>query len=342
MEGPDPPAGASRPCQNVQMTEDDGGYQHHLPTRTGSGERRTRLVTALTFAMMVVELVVGSLTGSMALTADGWHMATHAGALALAAFAYWFARTQTGSGRFSFGTGKVSALAGYTNAVALALVALVMAVESVRRLWQPVEIQFGEAIPIALLGLGVNVVSALVLDPAAAAAAHAHEHHEDTKQASPKGDHDSRHAHHHHDHNLRAAYFHVLADALTSVFALVALILGRWLGWTWLDPLMGVIGGAVILRWGYTLCRDSSRQLLDAVPSTEMAEGIRRTLEDREGATVRDMHLWEVAPGRHGCIVVLATAPGDPRDTAAYRRLILAMAPLAHLTVEIHHKAPVS
>jgi cation diffusion facilitator family transporter len=320
------------------MTEDDGGYQHHLPTRTGSGERRTRLVTGLTFAMMVVELVVGSLTGSMALTADGWHMATHAGALGLAAFAYWFARTQTGSGRFSFGTGKVSALAGYTNAVALALVALVMAVESVRRLWQPVDIQFGEAIPIALLGLAVNVVSALVLDPAAAAAAHAHEHH-DEHHHSPGTGPAPHHPHHHHDHNLRAAYFHVLADALTSVLALVALILGRWLGWTWLDPTMGLVGGAVILRWGYTLCRDSARQLLDAVPSAEMAEGIRRTLEDREGATVRDMHLWEVAPGRHGCIVVLVTAPGDGRDTAAYRRLILGMAPLAHLTVEIHHKA---
>jgi cation diffusion facilitator family transporter len=313
------------------MTEDDGAYQHHLPARAGKSEKRTRIVTLLTFAMMVVELVVGSVTGSMALTADGWHMATHAGALGLAAFAYWFARKQTTTGRFSFGTGKVPALAGYTNAVALGLVAVAMAVESVRRLASPVAIRFGEAIPIALVGLLINIVSVALLNPGDEGHEHAEHGHE----------HGQQHGHsHQHDHNLKAAYFHVLADALTSVLALVALVLGLWRGWTWLDPAMGLVGGVVILRWGVGLCRDSARQLLDIVPSAAITEAIRTRLEKGEGAKVCDLHLWEIAPGRQGCIVVLLTAVDDRRDTAAYRRIILTTAPLAHLTVELHRPSP--
>lgn len=285
-------------------------------------ERRTRWVVALTAAMMIAELVVGTMTQSLALTADGWHMATHAGALGGAALAYWFARTRATLRSFTFGTGKITALAGYTNALVLALVAVLIMIEAGSRLLHPVAVDFAEALPVAVLGLLVNLFSVKLLDV-------------DAERFSPQ--HGSRGR----DHNLRAAYFHVLADTLTSVLAIAALIGGRYAGLVFLDPLMAIIGGLVILRWSVGLCRGSARQLLDMISSDEIARAIRQQVESLDDARVIDLHLWELGSGRLGCIAsVMASIP---RPVAEYREAVLTVAPIEHLTVEVercpHHEA---
>ncbi len=302
-------------------------HSHDHGAAAASHEKRTRWVVALTLAMMVAELVVGYATNSLALTADGWHMATHAGALGMAAFAYWFARKQARSSTFSFGTGKVHALAGYTSAVVLALVALLMVVESVGRLFRPESIAFSEALPIAVLGLVVNLVSAKLL--------HSEEHHPDPTGHDHDHDHGHDEAHHAHDHNLRAAYFHVLADALTSVLAILALLGGRFLGWTFLDAAMGIVGGLVIARWSYGLCRQAAKQLLDVVPSMVLAQRIRERIESTfAGASVVDLHLWDIGPRARACIVSVAAA--NPQAPAVYRGALEAIVSLEHVTVEVH------
>jgi cation diffusion facilitator family transporter len=292
-------------------------------------ERGTRLVVGLTFAMMAVELVVGYWSGSMALTADGWHMGTHAGALGLTALAYWFARTRSAHRAFSFGTGKVHALGGYTSALILGAVALSMLYESVARLIQPAPIRYREALPIAVLGLVVNLVSWKLLSHGqaggAAHAGHDHDH-----------DHDHDHADHSHDHGHRAAVMHVLADALTSVLAIGALALGLWMGWGFLEPLTGIVGGAVVLKWAVGLSRAAARQLLDATASEKLEVELRSLLEGIDDVRVCDIHSWEVGPGRRACIVSLITA--SPREPAYYRQRILAQLPLAHLNIEVNSR----
>jgi cation diffusion facilitator family transporter len=285
-------------------------------------ERGTRLVVALTFVMMVVELAVGYWSGSMALTADGWHMGTHVGALGLTALAYWFARTRSAHRAFSFGTGKVHALGGYTSALILGAVALSMLYESVTRLASPSPIRFREALPIAILGLVVNLASWRLLSAGHGADHHEHEHHAG--------------GHHHHDHGHRAAVMHVVADALTSVLAIVALGLGLGMGWAFLDPLMGVVGGVVVLKWSVSLCRAAARQLLDATASEKLESSLRALLEGIDDVRVCDIHSWEVGPGRRACIVSLISA--TPRETAYYRERILAVIPLAHLNIEVNRR----
>jgi cation diffusion facilitator family transporter len=347
-------------------------HHHDFGVIAEKGERRTRWVVGLTLATMIVELVTGYVTGSMALTADGWHMATHAGALGLALFAYWFARTRARSAAFSFGTGKVYALAGYTSGVALGMIALWMAIESAVRMFEPHAVHFGEALPVAIIGLAVNLVSAVLLGhghdhgPGAHAGTHgghthahgrdAHMHGEHTRSDEPHvhvhephadEPHVHGHAGHSHehdrhdqphsrvtDHNLRAAYLHVIADALTSVLAIVALLAGEYAGIWWLDPAMGFLGGALIARWSIGLCRDASRQLLDVVPTDGLVTRIESRLERLDDVKVADLHLWELAPGKRGCIVSLVSA--QPREVEYYRREILAVVELAHLTVEVH------
>jgi cation diffusion facilitator family transporter len=274
-------------------------------------ERRTRWVVGLTAAMMVVELVAGTLTQSLALVADGWHMATHAGALGLAALAYWFARTRAQAESFTFGTGKVNALAGYTNAILLAFIAVLMLLEAGKRLLQPVEIHFAEALPVAVLGLGVNLVSMKLLEP------------------------EKHHGHHRgaDDHNLRSAYTHVLADVLTSVLAIAALLGGQYAGLVFLDPLMAIVGSLIILRWSVSLCSGSARQLLDIVDSSQVTAAIRQAVEALDDTRIVDLHMWEIAPGHRGCIASLITS--TPRPLDAYRTAILAVAPVEHLTVEV-------
>lgn len=295
---------------------------HEIFPSVDRHEQRTRWVVALTGSMMIVELVVGTLTNSLALTADGWHMATHAGALGVAALAYWFARTRAQVKSFTFGTGKVNALAGYTNALILALIALLIMIEAGSRLFHPASVNFIEALPVAVLGLVVNLLSVKLLD---------------LDEDHPEGE---RHSGSH-DHNLRSAYFHVLADTLTSVLAIIALLGGYYAGFLFLDPLMAIVGSVVILHWSVGLCRGSARQLLDVVSSERVTQTIRTQVESLVDARVMDLHLWELGPGRLGCIVsVMASAP---RPVAEYRAAILAAVPIEHLTVEVercpHHEA---
>lgn len=296
----------------------------HAPPAATKGEGRTRAVVALTAVMMVVELVVGWWTHSLALLADGWHMGTHVGALGISAVAYWYARTRAGQTEFAFGTGKVYALAGYTSAGLLIAVAIGVIIESVSRLVNPEVVGFAEAFPVAVLGLVVNLVSAWLLD-----VDHDHDH-------SHSHDHDHDHEHHH-DHNLRAAYLHVVADALTSVLAIVALLAGRYLEWRWVDPLVAVFGALVILKWGAGLIRECGRQLIDLDPSKAHREKVKTALEGLEGTSVVDLHLWRVGPKQLVCLVSVASAA--PRPLEEYKQAVLKAAPVDHLTVEICTRA---
>ncbi|MBA4806859.1 CDF family Co(II)/Ni(II) efflux transporter DmeF [Brevundimonas sp.] len=284
--------------------------------------RRTLIVVILTAVMMVGEIVAGVLTGSMALLADGIHMLTHAGALGVAALAYAYARRHAHDRRYSFGTGKVGDLAGFASALVLGLFAIGIGVESVRRLFEPTSVLFGEAAIVAVIGLAVNVVSALLLS-----GGHHHGHHH--------GDHD----HHHHDHghghggdnNLRSAYLHVLADALTSVLAIIALLSGRYLGWTWLDPIMGLVGAAVIAKWSWGLMRDTAAVLLDRTDE-HVAEETREAIETPGDAAIRDLHIWRIGPDAHAAIISVS-ATGVTLD--ALRARLVPVHELKHVTIEI-------
>jgi len=292
-------------------------------------ERRTWFVVALTVAMMVAEIVGGGIYGSMAVVADGWHMATHAGALTIAALAYRFARRHARDPRFTFGTGKVGELAAFTSAVVLALVALAIAYEAVMRLYAPVAIDFTEATWLAVVGLGVNLVSAWLLFDSD----HHHAHHDDEHEHDHEHDHAHGHHHHAHDSNIRAAYVHVLADALTSVLAIAALLTGRFFGWVFMDPLMALVGVAVILSWSVGLTRSAGAVLLDMVPDRRLAGTIRKRLEI-DGDRVSDLHLWRLGPGHVGLIV--AVVSDRPQAPAAYKRRLDGVAGLSHVTVEVH------
>lgn len=328
-------------------THDLSAHAHHTDEGVfnRSGERRTLYVVLLTAVMMVGELVVGFLTGSVALKADGWHMGTHVGALGLTLVAYWYARKHAGSDTFSFGTGKVYALAGFTSGVVLVIVALWLAVEGIEKLVEHPSVNYDEALPIAALGLVVNLVSAYLLGTGHHYG-HGHSHGHDHDH-SHGHDHDHGHSHGHEhngkktlpeagtiDFNLRAAYIHIIADALTSVLAILALALGKWANLWFLDPMMGLVGGVVITAWSITLCRQASRQLLDVVSSPRHEELVRKQLETIDDVKVADLHVWELGPGRRSCIVSVVTA--TPRDVAYYRDAVLAALPVAHLTIEIH------
>lgn len=272
-------------------------------------ERRVWWVIALTAGMMAVEIVAGHLYGSMALVADGWHMSTHAGAMLITALAYGYARRHARNPRFTFGTGKLGELAGFASAIVLALIALIIGWESVTRLVDPVPIRFDQAIAIAVVGLLVNLASAWLL----------------------KDDHGHSHGHGH-DNNLRSAYIHVLADAMTSVLAIAALLLGRSYGWLWADPAMGVVGALVIARWSWGLIRDAGTVLLDAAPqSGRMRRDIERALDAGDGK-IADLHVWQIGPGHYAAIVSLVTR--HPRDSAFYKAKLAHIAGLSHLTVE--------
>ena len=291
-------------------------------------ERRTWFVIALTATMMVVEIVAGTVYGSMALVADGWHMSTHAAAMLISALAYFYARRHAHNPRFTFGTGKLGDLAGFASAIILALIALLIGWESFWRLANPIPIDFGQAIAVAVIGLIVNLASAWLLKDD-------HHHHHGHHHHDHHGHHD--HGHHHHagrrDNNLRAAYLHVLADALTSVLAIAALLAGSAYGWLWLDPLMGLVGALVIARWSWGLIRDAGAILLDVVPEGEdLPAEIREALEG-EGDRITDLHVWQVGPGHHAAIVSLATpAPKAPSD---YKERLSHLRELSHVTVEV-------
>lgn len=288
-------------------------------------ERRTWLVVGLTAVMMVAEIVAGSLFGSMALFADGWHMSTHAAALAISAFAYRFARKHATDARFSFGTGKIGELAAFASAIILGLVAVFIVYESLGRLLAPVAIRFDEALIVAGIGLVVNLVSAWLLFDGAD-----HHHHHDHDDAAG-------HHHHGHDSNIRAAYLHVVADALTSVLAIVALLAGRFYGWMWLDPVIGIVGALVIARWSVGLLRSAGSVLLDMEPQNGLAAGIRKRLEV-EGDRVADLHLWQLGPGHMGVIVCIVS--DHPKAPEVYKTRLAGLDGLSHMTVEVQACAP--
>ena len=287
-------------------------------------ERRTWAVVGLTAAMMVAGIAGGTIFGSMALLADGWHMSTHAGALAIAAGAYRYARRHARDPRFAFGTGKLGDLAGFTSAIVLAMVSLGIGYESIVRLFQPVTIHYGEAVAIAVVGLAVNLLSARLLWDD-----HHHDHHHDHHD----DDHDDGHDHHHQDHNLRAAYWHVLADALTSVLAIAGLLAAWAYGWTWLDPAIGIVGALVIARWSWSLIRASGAVLLDAAPNASLEKAIRARLEQDEDR-IADLHVWRLGPGHHGAIVSLVS--DAPQTVETYKARLRDIANLSHITVEVH------
>jgi cation diffusion facilitator family transporter len=290
-------------------------HRHALFVPNPRGERNSRIVTVLTAVMMIVEIAGGVIYGSMALLADGWHMGTHVAALGITVFAYRYARRHADNPLYSFGTGKIGVLGGFGSAVALAVVSMMMAGESISRFLHPIAIRFDEAIVVAVIGLVVNLFSAYLLQDQ-------HEH-------------DRLHAHaHQHDHNLRAAYLHVLADALTSVLAIVALILGREFGWTWIDPVMGVVGALIILRWSYGLLRDTSAILLDGAVPLETVASIRAIIEEQDDNRVDDLHVWCVSPNQMAGVLSITTS--SPKPAAYYQSLLTEIEFLTHLTIEVH------
>jgi cation diffusion facilitator family transporter len=301
-------------------------------------ERRTWIVIAICGAMMVAEIGGGALFGSMALIADGLHMSTHAGALLIAALAYAYARRHARDATFTFGTGKFGDLAGYTSAVALAMIALLIGVESVERLFRPVHIHFNQAIPVAVLGLGVNLLSAWLLRDD-----HEHHHHHaDDHEHDHAHDHEhdhahdhAHHAHHVHDRrdlNLRAAYVHVLADAAVSVAAITGLVAGRQLGWVWMDPVMGIVGAIVIANWSWGLLGAAGAVLLDRRASESLAGAIAERLETG-GDRISDLHLWRVGPGHNAAIISLVTHA--PQLPGVYKARLAHLPGLSHVTVEV-------
>ena len=290
-------------------------HPHNFTPVNPANERKTLSVVLLTAAMMGLEIAAGALFGSMALLADGWHMGTHAAALGITLFAYRFARRQTNNPRFTFGTGKISVLGGYTSAVVLLVVALLMGIEAIGRLVSPQPIRFSEAIVVAVVGLGVNLLSVWLLGT------NHHPHEQD----------DLDHAHE--DHNLKAAYLHVLADALTSVLAIIALVAGSFLGWVWLDAVMGLVGGLVITRWALGLLLETGHVLLDGQASEARVTKVRALLEADADNRVADLHVWQVSERDAAAIISIVTH--YPRPADHYRSLLTSLPELAHVTIEV-------
>lgn len=287
-------------------------HHHQFSAHNHHGEKRTFYVLWLTLITMIIEITAGSVYGSMALLADGWHMGTHAAAFGITLFAYRYAKKYENSSRFSFGTGKVSVLGGYTSAIALGIVALLMFVESANRLFNPHDIQFNEAILVAFIGLVVNLASMFLL-----------------------GDHHSEHSHdhnHHHDHNLRAAYLHVLADTLTSVLAVVALLLGKFYGWNWLDAIMGMVGALVISKWTYNLLRQTSPILLDESIEKEYREQV--LIELSRYGEVSDLHIWKIS-GHHYSAALTITL-NNTSSVDEIKQKLSRFDRINHLTLEAH------
>jgi cation diffusion facilitator family transporter len=324
-------------------------------------ERRVWLVIALTATMMVAEIAAGNLYGSMALVADGWHMSTHAGAMLITALAYLYARRQARNPRFTFGTGKLGDLAGFASAIVLALIALLIGWESLLRLANPVQISFSQAIAVAVVGLAVNLISAFLLKDDHQHAGHSHGGHSHGSHAHGAHSHDAHshgaeaphahghdhaghshegHSHHGHaahkpgaDNNLRSAYLHVMADALTSVLAILALLTGSIYGWLWLDPAMGIVGALVIAHWSYGLIRQTGLILIDATDTvTGLQSEIRQRIETPQ-EKITDLHVWQVGPGHNAAIVAIATA--NPHPPAFYKEKLAKLSGLSHLTVEV-------
>jgi len=297
--------------------------------RKKSAEHRTLIVIAITLVTMAVEIAAGIAFGSMALLADGLHMGSHASALAISSFAYYYTRRHAKDARFNFGTGKVSSLAGFAGAVVLVLFALVMAWESIARFLSPVAIGFDQAIFVAALGLIVNGICLLILG------GHGHSHGQ-SRREEDGGDHDG-HAHEHPDHNFRSAYLHVLADALTSLLAIFALLAGKYLAQGWLDPFMGAVGAALVVRWSWGLLHSSARVLLDMQAPEELRGKIMEAIESEGDHRISDMHVWSVGPGLYAAEIAVVSS--RPLETAGYYDLLPKNLGIVHMTVETNRCA---
>jgi len=290
-------------------------HSHNFSVKNEKGERRTQYVLVLTAITMVAEIIAGSMFGSMALLADGWHMGTHVAAFSITIYAYRYASKHASNPAYAFGTGKVGVLGGFASAVALAVVALVMLVESLHRIINPQIIQFDAAIAVAVIGLSINIVSAFLLKDN-----HDHEH--------------EHHHHHHHDHNLKAAYMHVLADALTSLLAIVALLAGKYFGWNWLDPIMGIVGAVIITRWSYGLLKQTSPILLDGSIDQKYQSAIKMCIENDSDNRIADIHIWRISASHYAAIISLVTH--FPKPAEHYKELLADFHKLSHVTVEVH------
>jgi cation diffusion facilitator family transporter len=295
-------------------------HSHDFSVNQERAEKNTKIVMLFTAVTTIAEIVAGTIFGSMALLADGWHMATHVAAFGITVFAYQYARTHADDPKYTFGTGKVSVLGGFASAVGLAVIAFIMALESVARLFQPQIIQFNEAIGVAIIGLTVNLASAWLL----------------------QGDRDSDHHHHHkhhdhhhsHDHNLRAAYLHVLADALTSIFAIIALFAGKFLGWVWMDAMMGLLGAAVIAKWSYGLVRDTGSILLDGAIDKRIKLDVMSAIEKDADNRVTDLHIWYIGQNHLAATISLVTH--YPQTPEYYKNLLSHIPSLSHVLVEVN------
>lgn len=295
-------------------------HSHDFVSHNQKGEKRTLYVLILTVTTMVVEIAAGTMFGSMALLADGWHMGTHAAAFCITLFAYRYAKQNAHNDRFSFGTGKVSVLGGFTSAIALGIVALMMMVESIHRLFNPESIQFNEAIMVAVIGLVVNLASMLLLQDHHH---HGHDHHDHHS-------HDHEHEHHH-DHNLTAAYFHVLADTLTSLLAIVALIVGKFYGWVWLDAMMGIVGAVVIGKWTLGLMKQTAPVLLDESINKSYRDEITETLTPY--AEIVDLHIWKMSGHHYSAAIALKNHSNKTLDE--FKQLLSKFDKIHHLTLEV-------
>ncbi len=294
-------------------------WQHHhqFDQDSSQHERNTISVVLLTFVMMVVELIAGYSFGSMSLLADGWHMGTHVAALSVTVLAYRYARHRRNDPRFTFGTGKVSDLGGFASATTLAIVAVIMVLESTERFFTPSAIQFDEAIGVAIVGLLVNLACAILL------------------RENPRHTHGDDREHRHQDHNLRAAYLHVIADAMTSILAIFALLVGKLAGWVWVDPLMGIVGSMVIMRWSYGLLRDTGRILLDSGVNKETISSIQTLIEEDSDNRVVDLHVWKV--GSHQLAAIISLVTHFPKQPDYYKQLLHGLGDLQHISIEVNH-----
>ncbi len=295
------------------MKTDPFKHGHDFQTLHEHGRQRSWQVLILTLIVMVIEIVAGTVYGSMALLADGWHMSTHAVAFIIVLATYRYAHKHAHDPAFSFGTGKFSVLGGFASAVALAMVALMMFVESFHRLFSPEIIRFNEALGVAVLGLLVNIASVFILKTP-------HEHHPGHR--------------HHHDHNLKAAYLHVLADALTSVLAIIALLLGKYFGWNRLDSAVGIVGAVVIARWAFGLLKETAPVLLDGSADKELARCITETIEKDSEVRITDLHVWRVGPTHYA--LILSLVADHPQSPDFYKKQLAEFKQLAHVTIEVN------
>jgi cation diffusion facilitator family transporter len=300
-------------------------HSHNFAVVPTQAEKNTKIVLLLTAITMVAEILAGTVFGSMALLADGWHMATHVAAFGITVFAYYYARTHTNNPQYTYGTGKVSVLGGFTSAVSLAVIALLMGLESTVRLFQPQTIQFNEAIYVALLGLAVNLISAVLLQDHPD---HHHDHHHDRHHAV------NHHDDHHRDHNLQAAYVHVLADALTSVLAIVALLAGKFCGWVWLDAVMGLVGAGVIARWAYGLVQETGAILLDGAIDKDTQLAIAQIIEHEMDSRITDLHVWHIS--QHHVAATVSLVTHHPQPPEYYKNLLKPISALSHVIVEVN------